>query len=79
MDKTISAAEANRAFSRLLREVQGGETFVVTNHGQPVARIVPASSKTVEEQMKARKRLLARLDKQPARNLGPWRREEGYE
>jgi prevent-host-death family protein len=39
MDQTISAADANRRFSRILRNVRDGQTFVVTAHGKPVARI----------------------------------------
>jgi prevent-host-death family protein len=44
MDKLVSAAEANRRFSRILREVGEGRSYVVTSHGRPVARIVPAVS-----------------------------------
>eukprot|EP01037_Dinobryon_pediforme_P022129 gene22129-23184_t len=39
--KTVSAAEANRQFSKLLREVAAGETIEITSHGQPVAKISP--------------------------------------
>ena len=38
MDKFISAAEANRQFSALLREVRKGRQYVVTSHGRPIAR-----------------------------------------
>lgn len=39
----ISATEAARRFSDLLDEIEhGGESFVVTRHGKPVARIEPA-------------------------------------
>jgi prevent-host-death family protein len=41
--KTVSAAEANRQFSRILREVRAGETVLVTSRGEPVAKIVPAN------------------------------------
>ena len=37
MDETVSAAEANRAFSRLLRGVRAGRSYLVTAHGRPVA------------------------------------------
>ena len=40
MDKIVSAAEANREFSSLLRGVREGQTFVVTSHGKPVARMI---------------------------------------
>ena len=45
MEKTIQATEANRQFSRILREVAEGDTFTVTSHGRPIARIVPALPK----------------------------------
>jgi prevent-host-death family protein len=41
MSKTISAADANRNFSRLLRDVREGGEHVITSHGKPVARLVP--------------------------------------
>lgn len=42
MNDVISAAEANRSFSRLLREMrEEGRTFVVTSHGKPAAKLVP--------------------------------------
>jgi prevent-host-death family protein len=37
MMKTISARDANQAFSRLLKEVEKGEEVVITKHGEPVA------------------------------------------
>ena len=39
--KTIGAYEAKTHFSELLREVENGETIVVTRHGLPIARISP--------------------------------------
>jgi prevent-host-death family protein len=60
MTKIISAAEANRRFSRLLRNVVKGDSYVVTSHGKPVAQITPATAhgRGVES---ARKALLSRL------------------
>ena len=76
MERAISAADANRKFSQLLREVKEGQSYVVTSHGRPVARIAP-----VEEQRpsKAKAALLARLEKQPIRNIGRWTRDELYD
>lgn len=76
--KTVSAAEANRQFSQILREVRGGESFVVTSHGTPVATIVPAAA-ALEERRRARDALLARLRSQPATDVGAWSRDELYE
>jgi len=41
MEKPVSAADANRKFSKLLRTVREGHSYVVTSHGKAVAKIVP--------------------------------------
>jgi prevent-host-death family protein len=41
MEKAVSAADANRRFSKLLRAVREGQSYVVTSHGQAVAKIIP--------------------------------------
>jgi prevent-host-death family protein len=63
-DRTISAADANRHFSSLLREVAAGHAYAVVFRGRPVARVLPIDA---DESMResARQRLLARLDAQP--------------
>ena len=75
MEKAISAADANRKFSQLLREVKEGQSYVVTSHGRPVARIAPVE----ERRSEAKAALLARLEKQPISNIGRWTRDELYE
>jgi prevent-host-death family protein len=40
MDEVVSATEANRSFSQILRSVRSGRSYVVTSHGKVVARIV---------------------------------------
>jgi len=82
MDETITAAEANRSFSRLLRGVREGNSYLVTSHGRPVARLVPPDQddESTRRFRKAAKRaLLERLAKQPALNAGPWTRDELYD
>lgn len=78
MDQLIPAAEANRSFSRLLREVQGGQSFIVTAHGKPVARIVPCDTAETARDA-ARALLLKRLAAQPVVDVGRWSRDELYE
>jgi prevent-host-death family protein len=78
MEKVVSAAEANRHFSQLLRAVREGESYVVTAHGRPVAKIIPIRGDDAIRD-KAREILLARLRSQPAIDIGPWTREELYE
>lgn len=79
MDRAISSAEANRAFSRLLREVRDeGLSFVVTSHGKRVARIGPVSDSDAGRQ-RARAALLTRLASQPVQDAGRWTRDALYE
>ena len=39
---TVGAFEAKTTLSALLERVAGGEEVVITKHGRPVARLVPA-------------------------------------
>ena len=39
--RPLSLKEANQQFSRLIREVENGEAFVITRRGRPIARILP--------------------------------------
>jgi prevent-host-death family protein len=77
MEQAISAAEANRQFSRLLQEVRTGQSYVVTTHGKPVARLVPFDQPDRARQ-EARAALLRRLEGQTASDIGPWTRDELY-
>ena len=78
MDQLISAADANRSFSRILRDVQQGDTYVVTAHGRPVARIVPFEAEA-ERRAAAWTALMARLEAQPVTDVGSWTRDELYD
>jgi prevent-host-death family protein len=79
MAEDISAAEANRQFSRLLRGVrEQGATYIVTSHGKPVAKIVPIDGHD-EVRVRARAALIQRLRKQPLTNARSWTRDELYE
>jgi prevent-host-death family protein len=78
MEVAVSAAEANRKFSFILRGVREGHSYVVTSHGRPVARIVPAGGRE-SVATGARAALLARLEKQPVMSAGRWTRDELYE
>ncbi len=78
MEEAISAADANRRFSRLLRGVREGRSYVVTSHGKPVARLIPAG-RHEDVATGARTALLSRLEKQPVVDVGRWIRDELYE
>lgn len=79
MNTALSAADANRYFSKMLREVEAGRSCTITNHGRPVARLVPVRA---QDRLRAAAKgaLLARLRKQRASGpVGKWTRDELYE
>ena len=78
MEKAVSAAEANRNFSKLLRMVHDGESYVVTSHGKAVAKLVPVGEND-RVASGARAALLKRLRSERVIRIGPWSREELYE
>lgn len=78
MEKAVSAADANRKFSKLLRAVREGRSFVVTSHGRAVARIVPVETNG-SVRRGARLALLHRLRTGRVVTIGRWSREELYE
>ena len=78
MGQAVSSADANRDFSKLLRAVRAGESFVITSHGKPVAKIIPFVAGD-PARAAAKEVLLARLRSQPATDIGPWTRDELHE
>lgn len=78
MDDAVSAADANRRFSELLRVVKRGRSVLVTSHGKPVARIVPAGDDD-RTQGTAQSMLLSRLRRERVVTVGRWSRDELYE
>lgn len=75
----ISAADANRRFSELLRGVRNGDSYVVTSHGKAVAKIVPIDTRDPVREA-AKRALLARLRSQPGtKPIGRWTRDEIHE
>jgi prevent-host-death family protein len=77
LPETVTAAEANRQFSKLLRGVREGRSYVVTSHGEPVARLEPAPSqgKVSAEVIASRRAHLEELSKRPVLNLGRFDRD----
>ena len=75
----VSASEANRSFSALLRQVAQGQSFTVQSHGRPVAILAPATEDR-KPFAASRQALLARLHSQPARGgLRSWQRDDLYD
>jgi prevent-host-death family protein len=77
MEKPITAADANRKFSKLLRTIREGYSYVVTSHGKAVAKIVPID-KNATVTPGARSALLKRLRSEPVVTIGRWSRSELY-
>lgn len=76
--RRVTAADANRHFSRILREVRSGSAVTVTSRGVEVAMIVPVGTGTDEARERAKSALLARLrDQRPAG--ASWTRDDLYE
>lgn len=78
IEEAVTAAEANRRFSELLRGVREGGSFVITSHGRPVARILPFD-RDARSSSGARRALFARLASERVVDAGRWTRESLYE
>ena len=61
--KQLGAYEAKTHLSRLLDEVERGESYAITKHGRPVALLVPAtrarSAMTVQDAIEGLRRFRA--------------------
>lgn len=79
MSAFISASDANRSFSILLRQVAQGQRFTVLSHGRPVATIAPVQEAQASRAA-SRRALLTRLAQQPATGEPrSWTRAELYD
>lgn len=77
--KTITAADANRQFSAVLREVAQGERVTVTSRGKPVATIAPVRSRAATARASAAKRrLLEHLAGVRPAGTRDWTRDDLY-
>lgn len=76
--KTVSTSDANRHFSRVIRQVAEGEEFIVVSRGRPVATIGPVSGDDKRREA-ARAALLQRLQEQTVTGNRAWTRESLYE
>jgi prevent-host-death family protein len=81
MPKTVTLREANQSFARCIREVEGGEEFVITRNGAPVARLSPVSKRRVltPAQQAAWERVKAAMDKGWDIGAGPLDRDALHE
>lgn len=78
MEKAVTAADANREFSKLIKAVKKGTSFVVTLHGEPIAKIIPID-KDLRGAERKKAAFLEYLRNKPVIDIGPWNRDELYE
>ena len=62
--KTISLTTANKNFSKMIKDVEQGEVFVITRHGRPIAKLTPHKlDKTADpEWVEAYERLMSQFE-----------------
>ena len=76
--KTITAADANRGFSHLLRQVRRGDEITILSRGVPVAKITSVRSGALRRAA-MKDILLSRLKTQGSSGSRNWTREELYD
>jgi prevent-host-death family protein len=76
--QSVRAVDANRQFSKILKQVSQGEEFLVISRGTPVASITSAK-KADRARLAAQKALFERLRGQEATNIQTWTRAELYD
>ena len=74
--RTVTATDANRNFSGLLRDVASGESILIVSRGSPVAKISPVDVNNTA--MAAKETLLSRLSAQKVTGQRNWTRNELY-
>lgn len=60
MSQTIGSYEAKTRLPEILRRVEAGESFVITNRGKPVAEIIPSDEGLRRKRKAAIENILAR-------------------
>jgi prevent-host-death family protein len=75
--KIITASNANRGFSNLLREVRKGEEITILSRGTPVAKITSVNSASLQKNA-MKTLLLSRLKTQSVTGSRNWTRDELY-
>jgi prevent-host-death family protein len=76
--KTVTAAEANRRFSAVLREVSQGQEMTIVSRGKPVATIGPVKTYSLDRRI-AKEKLISRLKKSDISGIRNWTRNELYD
>ena len=75
--RAVTASDASRRFSGLLRDVASGESVLILSRGTPVATIHPVDARP--DRTAAWKALMRHLDQQKASGHRNWTRNELYD
>jgi prevent-host-death family protein len=77
---TVTAAEANRSFSKLLRAARNGQSVTITSHGEPVAVLGPVETAAEREERDAAwERIRARWAQATPVVIDQWNRDDIYD
>ena len=62
--RTVSLMTANQEFSRLIKDVEQGEGFLITRRGRPIAKLLPHAAEETSDPAwaAAYRRMVARLE-----------------
>ena len=71
MESSVGAYEAKTHLPQLLDRVEGGESIVITRHGKPVARLVPAAADKAKADVKRVIDDMKRFQREQGPTLGP--------
>ena len=79
--RSVSAREANQAFSRILGEAEAGEEIVITRRGKPVATLRPYQKMemTPERRSAVEKAIAMMREGLPLGVTRPFTRDEMHE
>jgi len=76
--KRVTATEANRHFSEILKKASEGEEIQIESRGKLIAELTPVR-KADKSQLSARQCLFERLRKSETVVVGDWSREDLYD
>ena len=80
MMREIQATEAKAHLAQLLRDVEHGETIVLTRHGKPIAHLVPVGDQEGRARANSIRKFVEKRDRLPRvqasdREILSWRHE----
>jgi len=65
----IGSYEAKTKLPELLRQVKTGKSFTITNHGKPIADLVPSAGAKKKDRVAAAEKLKAFMRADPVRGV----------